>query len=36
MLFRSVLDRLRKLEVEHLTPIEAHNLLAELSREAGE
>jgi len=32
----AVLERLRKLEVEHLTPIEALNLLAELRREAGE
>ena len=32
----AVLERLRKLEVERLTPIEALNLLAELKREAGE
>jgi DNA mismatch repair protein MutS len=31
-----VLGRLRGLEVEHLTPIEALNLLAELKKEAGE
>jgi DNA mismatch repair protein MutS len=30
----AVLKRLRKLEIEHLTPIEALNLLAELKREA--
>jgi DNA mismatch repair protein MutS len=32
----ALLERLRKLEVERLTPIEALNLLAELKREAGE
>jgi DNA mismatch repair protein MutS len=32
----AVIERLRRLEVEHLTPMEALNLLAELKREAGE
>ena len=32
----AVLERLRRLDVERLTPLEALNLLAELKREAGE